>query len=76
MLYTFFYLHIGPLYCGFLPYIYLKCSLVLQINRPLKHNSTHTASQDHRPKPKVGRRPFEEEEDEMDISNMIRSMFK
>ncbi|QCD81927.1 protein SPT2 [Vigna unguiculata] len=46
-----------------------------QINRPLKHNSTHTASQDHRPKPKVGRRPFEEEEDEMDISNMIRSMF-
>ncbi|XP_047150012.1 protein spt2-like [Vigna umbellata] len=46
-----------------------------QISRPLKHNSTHTASQDHRPKPKVGRRPFDEEEDEMDISNMIRSMF-
>ncbi|WVZ21056.1 hypothetical protein V8G54_008378 [Vigna mungo] len=46
-----------------------------QISRPLKHNSTHTASQDHRPKPKVGRQPFDEEEDEMDISNMIRSMF-
>ncbi|KAK8471657.1 hypothetical protein PHAVU_003G285300 [Phaseolus vulgaris] len=46
-----------------------------QINRPLKQNSMHTASQDHRPKPKVGRRPFDDEEDEMDISNMIRSMF-
>ncbi|RDY06746.1 hypothetical protein CR513_09220, partial [Mucuna pruriens] len=46
-----------------------------QINKPLKQNSMHTASQDHRPKPKVARRPYDDEEDEMDISNMIRSMF-
>ncbi|TKY58763.1 SPT protein [Spatholobus suberectus] len=46
-----------------------------QINKPLKQNSMHTASQDHRPKPKVPRRPYDDEEDEMDISNMIRSMF-
>ncbi|XP_020237847.1 protein spt2-like [Cajanus cajan] len=46
-----------------------------QINKPLKQNSMRTASQNHRPKPKVARRPFDDEEDEMDISNMIRSMF-
>ncbi|CAJ1940359.1 unnamed protein product [Sphenostylis stenocarpa] len=46
-----------------------------QVNKPLKQNSMQTASHDHRSKPKVGRRPFDDEEDEMDISNMIRSMF-
>ncbi|KAK7360993.1 hypothetical protein VNO77_03016 [Canavalia gladiata] len=46
-----------------------------QINKPLKQNSMHTASQDHRPKQKIARRPFNDDEDDMDISNMIRSMF-
>ncbi|KAL2344458.1 hypothetical protein Fmac_005743 [Flemingia macrophylla] len=45
-----------------------------QTNKPLKQNSMHT-TQNHRPKPKVAKRPFDDEEDEMDISNMIRSMF-
>ncbi|KAJ1388252.1 Chromatin SPT2, partial [Sesbania bispinosa] len=47
-----------------------------QINKPLKQNPMHTSSQDHRPKNKVVRRHPDDVEDEMDISNMIRSMFK
>ncbi|KAH1238887.1 hypothetical protein GmHk_08G023468 [Glycine max] len=46
-----------------------------QINRPLKQNSVHTASQDRRPKPKAAKRPFDDEEDEVDVRNMIRNMF-
>ncbi|XP_027347046.1 protein SPT2 homolog [Abrus precatorius] len=46
-----------------------------QMNKPLKQNSMHTASQDYRPKHKVARRHYDDAEDDMDISNMIRSMF-
>ncbi|KAK7302176.1 hypothetical protein RJT34_13058 [Clitoria ternatea] len=46
-----------------------------QVNKPLKQNPIHTASQDRRPKHKVARRHLDDVEDEMDISNMIRSMF-
>ncbi|TKY70002.1 SPT protein [Spatholobus suberectus] len=47
-----------------------------QINKPLKQNPKCSNLQDHRPKNKVvGKRYYDEAEDEMDVSRMIRSMF-
>ncbi|XP_040869713.1 protein SPT2 homolog isoform X6 [Glycine max] len=46
-----------------------------QINKPLKQNSVHTASQDRRPKHKVAKRPFDDDEDEVDFRNVIRNIF-
>ncbi|RDY02445.1 putative starch synthase 4, chloroplastic/amyloplastic, partial [Mucuna pruriens] len=46
-----------------------------QINKPLKQIPKHSDLQDHRPKSKVRKRYYDDAEDEMDVSRMIRSMF-
>lgn len=46
-----------------------------QINKPLKQIPKPSDLQGHRPKNKVGKRYYDEAEDEMDVSRMIRSMF-
>ncbi|XP_027360752.1 protein SPT2-like isoform X2 [Abrus precatorius] len=50
-------------------------SMKVQINKPLKQIPKQSDVQDHRPKNKVGKRRHDEDEDEMDVRSMIRSMF-